>query len=80
MTNPTSPNRITKISLTLGSAVAVAGLVTALPAQAATSGSRCNGKTMSSKSSSKTGGAQTNHAAMSGKRTTSSNSATCSGK
>lgn len=80
MTNLTSSNRITKASLALGSAVAIAGLVAALPAQAATGSNPCNGTKMGSKSSSKTGHTKTDHAAISNKMTKSSNSAACSGK
>lgn len=75
----TSSHRITKASLTLGSAIAIAGLVAALPAQAATSGNPCNGTKTSMKSSGTTDHTKTDHAGMS-KRTKSSNSAACSGK
>ncbi len=43
MKNPSTTPRITKSALTLGSAVAIAGLVAAVPAHAATSSNPCAG-------------------------------------
>lgn len=80
MTNLTATNRITRTSLALGSAVAIAGLVAALPAQAATTSNPCNGKSATSKSGDKMGSMKSAHPAMSKKKMKSSNSAACSGK
>lgn len=53
MSNPASTTRITKSALMLGSAVALAGLVAASPAHAATRSNPCGGSTKGSKSSRK---------------------------
>ncbi|MCW8307078.1 hypothetical protein AruPA_08525 [Acidiphilium sp. PA] len=72
MKNPTAPNPITRTALALGSAVAIAGLVSAAPAQAATSANPCAGGKMGAKSSAKPG-----HAAMTNKKM---KSGACAGK
>ena len=78
MTN--SSHRITGTSLALGSAVAIAGLVAVLPAQAATTSKNCSGKSATSKSVDKMGSMKSAHPAMSKMKMKSSNGATCSGK
>jgi len=78
MTNPS--HRITRTSLVLGSAVAIAGLAAVLPAQAATGSNPCSGMNMTAKSGDKTGGMKSSHHAMSKNKMKSSNCAACSGK
>lgn len=78
MTNPS--HRITRTSLVLGSAVAIAGLAAALPAQAATGSNPCSGMSMIAKSGDKTGGMKSTHHTMAKKKMKSSNCAACSGK
>ncbi|GAA5266670.1 hypothetical protein ACOSOMT5_P3099 [Acidiphilium sp. MT5] len=65
MTNQSAPNRITKASLALGSAVAIVGLVATLPAHAATAPNPCSGKSTTSKSVGKMDNMKSSHAAMS---------------
>lgn len=74
MSIPASPRPITKAALALGSAVAIAGLVSAAPAHAASN--PCSGNKMGSKSSKKT-----DHAAMGAKKMKSGAcGGACSGK
>lgn len=47
MTYAKSTSPVARSALVLGSAIAIAGLVAAAPAHAATSGSQCNGSKMS---------------------------------
>ena len=65
MTNQSTPHRITKASLALGSAVAIAGLVAALPAHAATAPNPCSGKSATSKSTGAMDNMKSSHSTMS---------------
>lgn len=80
MIKSTASHDITRASLALGSAVAIAGLVAVLPAQAATTSKNCSGKSATSKSGDKMGSMKSAHPAMSKMKMKSSNGATCSGK
>jgi hypothetical protein len=80
MTKSTASHGITRTSLALGSAVAIAGLVAALPAQAATTSNNCSGKSATAKSGDKMGSMKSAHPTMSKMKMKSSNGATCSGK
>jgi hypothetical protein len=83
MTRATSSTRITKTSLALGSAVAIAGLVAAMPAEGASTNNPCSGMNMGPKSTGKPGKmnkVKSHHSSTTTSKMKSANCAACGGK